>query len=339
MVSEMLAAVFVGEGKLELTEVPVPKIKRGEVLLEIEAASICGTDVQILKIPPGHPANKGVILGHEFSGRIVALSGEGSGFKEGDRVVVDPNITCGSCLYCKRGQPNMCANMTTLGIFINGGFTKYTAVPMKALHKISPQLPPEIAVFAEPLSCVVNATLKLKIDPSESVAILGAGPIGLCFLQVFRASGAARIMVSEVSDLRKKASLECGATRVIDPRKENIMEVVKKETEFGVDVVVDAVGSQMSDALQIVRNGGRVLLFGQNTEARAEITQNTITRRELTVMGSFIAKFTFPPAIKILESKALALDKLITHRFPLERIHEGLTAMREGKAIKVIITP
>jgi threonine dehydrogenase-like Zn-dependent dehydrogenase len=272
-------------------------------------------------------------------GRIISLGKDVHGFKEGDRVVVDPNITCGACPYCRMGQPNMCLNMTTLGIFIDGGFASHNVAPARALHKVSPPLPSEVAVFAEPLSCVLSGFLKLEARPGELAVVLGAGPIGLSFVQLFRASGAGRIIVSEVSPLRRRMALESGATRVLDPRKEDIVQVVLQETELGADIVVDAVGSLISEALASARRGGRILLFGQNIKARAEIVQNEITRNELTIMGSFIARFTFPQVIKMLESEVLDVEKLITHRFPLERISEGLEVMRKGEATKVIIKP
>jgi len=337
---KMLAAVFEGEGKLNLKEVPGPEIKKSDdVLLQVEAASICGTDVHILEVPPGHPANKGAILGHEYTGMILEVGDDVKDFKAGDRVVVDPNITCGSCTYCKMGMPNMCENMTTLGIFINGGFARYNVAPAKALHPISPNLKAGLAVFAEPLSCVVNATQKLKVQPGENVVVLGAGPIGLLFTQMFRASGAGKIIVSEVSEYRSKYAKESGAARLINPLKEDLEKVVKEETVIGSDVVVDAVGTLFKEAMKIVRRDGRILLFGQNSNARAEITQNDITRRELVILGNYIAKFTFPPTIKIIESKVLNLEKLITHRLPLKDIHQGIEAMENRRAIKVIITP
>ena len=340
MEKKMLAAVFEGEGRLNLKEVPVPEIKEAEeVLLQVEAASICGTDMRILEVPPGHPATEGVILSHEYTGKVLAAGGAVTQFKKGDRVVVNPNITCGNCSYCKMGIPNMCENMTTLGIFVNGGFARYNVAPAKALHKISPGLLPELAVFAEPLSCVVNATEKLNVHPGEVVVVLGAGPIGLLFIQMFKASGAGKIIVSEISEYRAKFAYESGASRVVNPLKDNLEEIVKVETVTGTDVVVDAVGTLVESAMAIVRRGGRILLFGQNYQARAQVAQNDITRNELTIVGSFIARFTFPFAIKVIESKVLDLEKLITHRLPLEDVHKGIEVMRKGEAIKVIITP
>ena len=336
----MLAAVFEGKGRLNLKEVLTPEIKKpDEVLLQVERASICGTDMRILEVPPGHPATEGVILSHEYTGKVLAVGGAVTQFKKGERVVVDPNITCGNCSYCKMGIPNMCENMTTLGIFIDGGFTRYNVAPAKALHKISSDLLPELAIFTEPLSCVVSATQKLKVHPGEVVVVLGAGPIGLLFIQMFKASGVGKIIVSEISEYRAKFAYESGASRVANPLKENLERIVKEETLIGADAVVDAVGTLFGSAMAIVRRGGRIILFGQNYQARTQVAQNDITKNELTVMGSFIARFTFPFAIKIIESKVLNLEKLISHRLPLEDIHKGIEAMRKGEAIKVIIRP
>jgi threonine dehydrogenase-like Zn-dependent dehydrogenase len=156
---------------------------------------------------------------------------------------------------------------------------------------------------------------------------------------MFKASGAGKIIVSEISEYRAKFACESGASRVVNPLKDNLERIVKEETIVGADVVVDAVGTLFRSAMAIVRRGGRILLFGQDYQARAQMAQNDITRNELTVMGSFIARFTFPAAIRIIESRVLNLEKLITDRFPLEDVHKGIEIMRKGEAIKVIITP
>ncbi len=186
---------------------------------------------------------------------------------------------------------------------------------------------------------MVNATQKLKVQPGGNVVVLGAGPIGLLFTQMFKASGAGKIIISEVSEYRSEYIKESGATRIVNPLKEDLEKVVKEETVIGSDIVVDAVGTLFKQGTRIVRRGGRILLFGQNYKARAEIAQNDITRSELVVLGSYIAKFTFPLTVKIIESKILNLEKLITHRFSLKDIHRGIEVMRDRKAMKVVITP
>lgn len=336
----MLAAVFEGGGRLVVKEAPVPAIRNeDEVLLEVEAASICGTDVHILEVPPGHPATSGTILGHEYVGTVLRTGGAVNGLQQGDRVVVDPNLTCGGCTYCRMGMPNMCENMTTLGIFLDGGFARYNVAPSRALHKISRVVPPETAVFAEPLSCVVNGTQKVRLHPGESAAVLGAGPMGLLFTQVFRAAGAGRIIVSEPTPARAEAARRSGADIVVDPRGGDLKPRVLAETGIGADVVVDAVGSLLPTALELVRRGGKVLVVGMNQATAPQVPQYWITRHEVAVLGTYIAKHTFPPAIRVLESGALDTGAMITHRVTVSTIHEGLDAMRSGQAVKVIVSP
>lgn len=335
----MKAAVFEGDGRLDIKEVPVPEIKLFEdVLLKVEAASICGTDCHILSVPPGHPATAGSILGHEYLGEVLEVGKWVSHLKPGDRVAVDPNVTCGLCKYCRIGLPNMCENMTTLGIFRDGGFASYNVAPAKALHPISKELPADVAIFAEPLSCVLNGSNKLALRPGENVVILGAGPIGLLYTALLKLNGAGKIIIAEVSKFRSEMALKVGADLVVNPREENFKEVVLRETGVGADAVIDAVGSLVNDAISVCRRGGRVVLFGMNSTASCEFKQYDVTRNEITVIGTFIANHTFPATIQILESGRLPLDKLITHRLKLGQISEGVDIMRRGEAIEIIVT-
>jgi threonine dehydrogenase-like Zn-dependent dehydrogenase len=336
----MPAAVFMGNGKLEFSERPVPSIRHDDdVLLQIDIASVCGTDVHILSVPPGHPANDGIILGHEYVGTVVAAGNGVMDFERGDRVVVNPNLSCDDCEYCRRSLPNMCENMTTLGIFTDGGFTHYNVAPAKALFRISKGVPLEQAIFAEPLSCVLNGINRIDPKAGESALVLGAGPIGLYFVGIFRMQGLGDIIVSEPNIGRAQMAVAFGATDVVNPGDRSIEEAVRAITDIGVDIAVDAVGALMPDAIASVRKGGRVLLFGMNSEAVAEVRQNDLTRNEIEVAGSFIANNTFPATVELLESGQLDLRKLVTHRFDLKDIHAAIAAMRSGEAIKVLVDP
>ncbi|MEW6201705.1 MAG: alcohol dehydrogenase catalytic domain-containing protein [bacterium] len=340
MAKTMKAAIFEGDGKLSIRGIPVPTIKKGdEVLLRVEAASICGTDCHILSVPPGHPATAGAVLGHEYVAEVLETGADVQHLKAGDRVVVDPNLTCGWCAYCRIGLPNMCENMTTLGIFINGGFAEYNIAPAKALHPISPDLPADLAVFAEPLSCVLNGSRKLALQPGESVVVLGAGPIGLLFTLLLKLAGAGLVVVAETQPFRLQKAGECGADRVVNPQKENLHDVVKSLTSIGADAAVDAVGSLLSEATGVVRRGGRVLLFGMNSNARCEYRQYDVTRGEIRIIGTYIANATFTAAVQLLESRRLNTAPLITHRLKLDEIHKGIEIMRSGEGIEIIIIP
>ena len=340
MKEKMLAAVFEGEGRLALRDVPVPRIEKpDDVILKVEAASICGSDVSILSVPPKHPATAGTILGHEFVGKVEDAGDAVTHIQKGDTAVVAPNLFCGVCGFCRRGMPDMCENSTSIGIFVDGGFTEYVKAPAKAVYKVSGEVAPEQAALVEPLACTVNAMHKLRIVPGEAVLIFGAGPMGLLFVQMIKKAGASKVIVSEISQYRMKRAHENGATRVVNPQKEDLLSVIKEETGIGVDVAIDAVGMLLPDALKTVRKCGRVLSFGMIETFSAPIKPFDITHNSLTIMGSYIDRFTFPEAIHLVETGVLDLGKLVTHRFPLKDIEKGIDLMRKGEGVKIIIFP
>ena len=340
MKSTMLAAVFEGEGQLRIKEVPVPKIKEpDDVLIEVEICGICGTDLQILAVPPGHPAEKGVILGHEYIGRVIEVGPEVTNVKVGDRVVVAPDIPCGLCLPCRMGMPNLCDNARSIGVFEDGGFARLSRVPAKAVIRISESLPREEAVFIELLACVVGGSQKIRLQPGEKVLILGAGPVGLCFLKVFKAAGAGKVIMAEVSPYRIEFARREGADLVVNPEEENLAEVIAREMGMGPDVVVDAVGSLFPLAVETVRKGGTVLLFGMNRQAVKPLRQYDITVKDLTVLGSNVGRFTFPSAIAMLESGRVSLASLITHTVSLRGLGDAIEALRRREGIKAVVIP
>ena len=340
MASKMRAAVFEGNGVLKIKEVDIPQIhKSDDLIVKIELCSICGTDVHIMSVPPGYIANPGTILGHELVGGVVKV-GEGvRGIKVGDRVVTNPNDYCGICAYCQKNLPNLCENIIPMGIGADGGFAEYVRVSEKVAHKISPGLPSEIAAFAEPLACLVNGKNKIPVSPGESVVVMGAGAIGLLFIQMMKACGASPVIVSEPAPLRREFARKCGADILVDPLTEDLEKIVKENTGIGADYALDIVGSQLLSGINAVRKGGTVLLFGFNAHAQPTIPQYMITNREIKVLGTWIANASFPQAVKILESGVLDLNPLITHTFPLEKTAEGIEILRRGEGIEILIDP
>ena len=336
----MKCAVFHGPGDLRVETRPAPRVGRpDDVLLRVEVASICGTDLHILSDPPGHPATPGSILGHEYIGEVVEAGDGVEGLRPGDRVVVDPNIPCARCAFCRRGAPNLCRHMTTLGIFRDGGFAEFNLAPASALYPIDRRTPLDQAIFAEPLSCVLNGFAQSGLQMGDDVLILGAGPIGLLFLMLFRQGGAGRIGVVEPSAARRRLAVQLGADPVWDSRQQDLPRTAHEWAELGADVVVDAVGSLLAEALPLVRPGGRVVLFGMNQQARPAVSQYDITRREITVVGAFIARRTFPQTVRTLEGGRLPLETIITHRIGLDGIRGILPALRGGEAVEVVIRP
>ncbi len=340
MTATMQAIVFHGDGKWGLESAPQPRIAADDdVLLRVDRAGICGTDLHILSTPPGHPATPGSILGHEYVA-TVADAGDGvTHLRRGDRVVIDPNITCGLCQYCRLGMTNVCERMTTLGIFRHGGLAEFNVAPAKSLHRISNDTPVERAALAEPLACVWHAFEKSALTPGESVAILGAGPIGLLFLLLFKSAGAGKVFIVEPAEFRRQQAGALGADGAINPKTQNSAAEIKAATGIGADIVVDAVGSLLPEALGLVRFGGRVVLFGLNQHAERAIHQYHPTRYEVTIIGSFIQRTAFPKVVRALEAGIVPVEKLITHRIGLAELREGLEALRNGAAIKVLVQP
>ena len=336
----MQAVVFHGDGKWGIESAVKPRISADDdVLLRVERASICGTDIHILATPPGHPATPGSILGHEYVATVTE-AGAGIGhLRPGDRVVIDPNITCGLCRYCRMGMTNVCENMTTLGIFRHGGLAEFSLAPAKSLHKISHEVSPERATLAEPLSCVLHAFEKAQLTPGENVVILGAGPIGLIFLMLCKTGGAGKVFMIEPVEFRRRTAESFGADGGFDSKAGNIAADIKEITGIGADIVIDAAGTLLPEALQLVRPGGRVVLFGINQHADRQFNQYFTTRYEVTILGSFIQRTEFPKVVRLLESGILPLEKLVTHRLRLDQIGEGFEAMRAGEAIKVVAAP
>ena len=334
----MPAAVFADIGKLELVERPVPRLQRpGDVLLDVQASGICGTDLHILSTPPGFPAAPGTVLGHEFVGVVRETGADVISLAPGDRVVVAPNILCGRCSWCRRGVSTQCENFTTHGIFIDGGLAPHVVVPATQCFPISHDVPNHIAALAEPLSTVVNGVKLAQVFPGETAAVLGGGPIGQLYTALLKVAGCEVITV-EPTEERRQLATTMGADRVVDPRQEDPAAFIRDATAgSGADVVIDAVGSQLPSALDVVRKAGRIVLFGMNEHARSEIAQFRITRDELRLAGGFIGQDTlvFPPAIRLLEQGRLNLEPLVTHKIGLDELPAAVEELRAGRATKV----
>lgn len=334
----MQAAVFADVGRLSLEERPRPVLRDpGDILVAVEACGVCGTDLQILSDPPGHPATRGTILGHECVGRVEAV-GDGAGnVVVGQRVIIDADPKCGTCRPCRIGRPANCLNVAALGVFRDGALASHLIAPAHAAHPIADDVPSEIAALAEPLACVVNGTRRAAVRPGEAVVIMGAGAIGCLFLAVLRASGASPVLVVEPAETRAQVARAMGADEVVAPA--DLDAVMAKRMPHGADVVVDAVGSLFAEAIDVAAMGARIVLFGMDSNARPSIRQVEITERSLTILGSYISNFTFPEAIGLLEDGRLDLRPMLSAVLPLAEVGAGFERLRSGEATKIVITP
>lgn len=333
----MRAAVFEGEGRLVVRDVPDPTPAPDEVLIEVEACGVCGSDVQIINVPPGHPSSPPVIIGHEFVGWVRAVGAAVRDVAVGTRVVVDPDPKCGACDSCRAGRPANCTNIVALGVHRDGALARYVTTPANTAYPISADVPVEMATLVEPLACVVNGTNRAAVRPGESVVVFGAGAIGCLFIAVFRASGAGRIVAIEPSSARAAVARAVGADTVVTPddwpaRRGELMPQ-------GADVVVDAVGSVLPQAIEAAAMGGRVVVFGMNGNARPPVHQVEIVEKGLAILGSYISNFTFPAAIRLVESGRLNLAPMITAVIPIDDTLAGIERLRSGEAVKIVIKP
>jgi 2-desacetyl-2-hydroxyethyl bacteriochlorophyllide A dehydrogenase len=334
------AAVYTAPGTVDITTVPdATPVGSDDVVVRVERCGICGSDLRALAVPPEMDYEPGVVIGHEFVGEVVDARGQAS-VRDGDRVAVLPNIPCGRCHYCRGGRVNLCTDFTHLGAMRDGGAAELASVPASMLHALPQGLDWETAALTEPLACVLNGTRRAGFHPGAPTLILGAGPIGLLFLAVARLAGAGPIVVSEPHAERRAWAARHGADVVCDPTSEPLEEVVAKATEgIGAEIVIDAVGSLLRDAVAAVRKGGRVLVFGLNFRAQATLSPADIASREVTIEGVYIANGTFPLALSLLDAHPDAFRPLITHRLALEAFWQGIEAMRDGSGMKVILDP
>ena len=333
----MRVPVFQGEGKLQTLERPVPRRQcPDDVLVRIEACGICGTDLNILAVPPAHKAQPGIIIGHEAVG-IVEQAGPGvTGLEPGDRVVIANRLTCGQCAYCRRGLDNQCTNYQTIGTTIDGAFAPYLVAPARALWKIDPRVPRDDAALFEPLACVVGSVKRAPIQPGDNVAVIGGGPMGLLFALVYRALGAGRIIVLDMAPYRLDFARTLGLD-TIDVTAGDAPAAVQALTGLGADVVVDAVGNQLGAAIKLARRGAQVVLFGLRPYDNPAVNQYAITRYDLTVHGTFVGLHPFAQTIQLLESRRIQPSTLVTHHLPLAKLAEGVELMRTQQAMKVLI--
>lgn len=342
----MKAALLRAPNDVLFDEVADPVPERGDLVLKVRAATICGTDIRIVTGRKTMGVRYPSVLGHEFSGEIVDNGGS-SRFCVGDAVCVDPAIACGRCAYCRRGLENVCENLTAIGYEVDGAFAEYIRIPGRALETGNVFAMPEgvsfeEAALAEPLACVINGQEKVGVERGDVVAILGSGPIGLLHVKVARLSGARRIIVSEPNAARREAALKAGADVVVDPANEDLKAIVKRESGgIGADVVIVAIGvaSLADDALHLARLRGRVSLFaGFNKGEMAPLDVNAVHYNELIVTGSFgLTRLQFEKSLQLIASGQLDTKPFLTHRFALAGIREALETAARGDAIKVAI--
>lgn len=335
------------EAGLTLEEIPVPEPAEGEVLVRVEAASVCGTDLHIHQWDDWsrHRIKPPLTLGHEFAGTVVQLGKGVQHAAEGDYVSAESHVTCGMCFQCRTGQAHMCEKTSILGVDRNGAFAEYVAVPESVIWKNDrSRLPPEVATLQEPFGNAVFASSAQDLA-GRSVAVLGCGPVGLFTIAIARASGAAAVLASDLTPYRLDLARRMGATAVLNVKDHpDAAAWFRSQNEgFGLDVVFEMSGSPraINDAFQIARNGGRVILFGiPSRTVEIDIAEALIFKNlnVLALNGRRIFE-TWYKTRWMLESGVVDLRPLITHIFTLDKMGRALELLQAGEACKIVLCP
>ena len=345
----MRAGVYREKGIVRVEEVPVPEVGDGEVLIKVAACGICGTDIKKIFHRYVEPPQ---ILGHELAGTVVAVGRGVTKWKPADRVMSFHHIPCGKCFYCERRLLSQCKQYKTTGLTAGftpngGGFAEYVkAMPWVAERGIV-ALPDDVsfeeATFIEPINTIAKAVQKARVAAGETVLIAGCGPIGLQFLMVARLNGA-KLYTSDPMAVRRAKSLTLGALEAFDPSDGKLVEQIKTRSDGrGADAVLVAVAhpAVVIDALAAARPGGRVLLFAANDPVtKIEFPAAAVGIDEKEILGSYSAAADIQDAAAdLVLKKKLPVMQIVTHRFPLTRIQEGLelAAKPTAESLKILI--
>jgi len=335
------------EPGLRLVEVPVPVPAADEVLVEVEASSVCGTDLHIERWDEWaqHRISPPLTLGHEFAGTVVDVGADVREVAPGDYVSAESHVTCGVCFQCRTGQRHMCERAQILGVDRDGAFARYVAVPESVVWQNDrAKLPPEIATLQEPFGNAVHATSEQDLA-GRSVAVLGCGPIGLFTIAIARGSGATTVLAADRTAPRLELATRMGASAVVD-----VDEVTDEAGWFlehheglGFDVVFEMSGSgrAVADAFRIARNGGRVILFGIPDRPVAIDVAETLVFKNLEVRAVSGRKIfeTWYRTRWLLESGVVDLRPLISHELPLDDFETAFRLLEQGEACKIVLYP
>jgi len=347
----MLAAVYHGPNDLRVENVSIPKIGKGELLIKVLSASICGTDLRIFHgnhrmYTPGTIR----IPGHEVVGTIAEVGVEVKDYSVGQRVFCAPNTGCGHCQQCITGNNNLCPNYDAIGVTSDGGFAEYVRIPAKSIHQgnvipVSESVDPAVAALMEPFACVLRGQNAVHIKPGEIVLILGAGPIGVMHAKLAKASGARRVIVSEPLPDRGAQAKRMGANRVVNPTIENLKSVLNEESDGrGADVIIVAapVHVAQESALDLAAISGRINFFGGLPKDHPTINfdSNLVHYKELVITATTACSTADCwRATQIVNSGLVDFSDIISQRFPLKDAVIAFAAAEDRKSLKIVLEP
>jgi L-iditol 2-dehydrogenase len=346
----MRAALLFGKEDLRVQEVPAPEVGPEEVLLAVQAAAVCGTDIRMFRngakgVGPQSP----LVLGHELSGTVERVGRSVVGIKEGQRVAVAPNMGCGTCDACVSGNTHFCeSGYRAFGINLPGGFAEFVRVPAEAVHQgnlcpISTEVSFAAAALAEPLSCVFNAFQRCAIRPGDQVLIIGAGPIGLMHAKLARMGGAARVILNDLSAERLEECRRLEPGLVTIPGPDPAAQLMDLTAGKGLDVVITACPAPEAQvtALKVAAVNARVVFFGGLPADRSVVglDTNLIHYRQLVVTGTARQSLSqFRQVLRLIADGLVRVDELVSARWPLERIGAAFQAVMRASGLKHVVS-
>lgn len=342
----MLAVAKTHRGKgIEVREFPIPVCGDQDVIIEVQAAGICGSDLHVYDSLAGYEGIQlPVILGHEFAGKIVEVGKRVSRFKIGERVTADPAVPCQRCYFCQTGHPNICENRITYGISRNGAFARFVSFPEHSLFHLPDSITFEEGACLEPFGVALHALENSRFQPGDSAMILGPGPIGLFLAQVLTGSGAHKIFLVglETDRVRLEVGTKLASVHPLFYEDKSLMEKVRAQTEGrGPDIVFDCSGNDIAaaQAIHFVRAGGQVIWVGI-FQQKVSIDGNVLVRKEIDLQASRsrVPKTWFR-AIRFLEEKKVQVLDLITHRVQMEQAPDLFETLLRREGIKGFILP
>ncbi len=326
----MKAVLFPAKGAVEIANLADPRPEPDEVVIEVRAAGICHTDIEVLRGNYGTGAFP-LVACHEFAGVVCEIGAEVADLKPGDRVVVDPNIECGTCRACRRGWAHLCERLGAYGVTVNGGFAERCAVAATAVHKIG-DMPFDLAALAEPMGCVLNGVAAAHRDTTRNALIIGAGPMGLLMAVALRTRGLDDIALVDIDENRLSMTENFGFTALAA----DTSEIAARGRPS--DLVVEATGvpSVVAEALDFVADGGTLHIFGVSPrDLHVSFSPFEIFRRQLSIVGSHSLNHNIPGALETLRAAGLEIGRLVTHRLDLRGIAETLSGHPPPGAMKV----
>ncbi|MFB5674983.1 NAD(P)-dependent alcohol dehydrogenase [Paenibacillus terreus] len=343
----MKAAVMPKPGEINIEERPVPQLQPDEVLIKVMAVGVCGSDVHYYENGRigRYVVEKPIILGHECAGMISAVGSAVTRFQPGDRVAVEPGVTCGRCDACKSGRYNLCPDVQFLATPpVDGAFVQYMAMREDFVFPIPDHLSFEEAALNEPFSVGIHAARRSQLQPGSTLAIMGMGPVGLMAVAAAKSFGASRIIVTDLEPIRLEAAKRMGATDTINVREEDPIEAIKRLTGGrGVDTAWETAGNPqaLQSALYSLRRGGKLAIVGLPAQDEIPLNVPFMADNEIDIYGIFRYANTYPAGISFLSSGQIDAKSLITDRYPLAQTRDAMERAIHNKSgsLKIMVYP